>query len=57
MPANRRHAGNGCVARPEVRAGLRTFPAGNYLVLYRQIEDGAEIVRVIHGARQWQELL
>ncbi|RWQ22024.1 type II toxin-antitoxin system RelE/ParE family toxin [Mesorhizobium sp.] len=45
------------VARPEVRAGLRTFPLGNYLVLYRQIEDSAEIVRVIHGARQWQELL
>ena len=45
------------VARPEVRAELRTFPVGNYLILYRQIEDGAEIVRVVHGARQWQELL
>jgi toxin ParE1/3/4 len=36
---------------------LRTFPAGNYLILYRQIDDGAEIVRVVHGARRWQELL
>ncbi|MEI9421246.1 type II toxin-antitoxin system RelE/ParE family toxin [Mesorhizobium sp. Cs1299R1N1] len=45
------------VARPEVRAGLRTFPAGNYLILYRQTDDGAEIVRVVHGARRWQELL
>ncbi|MBN9551268.1 MAG: type II toxin-antitoxin system RelE/ParE family toxin [Alphaproteobacteria bacterium] len=45
------------VARPEVRADLRTFPVGNYLILYRQIEGGAEIVRVIHGARRWQELL
>lgn len=42
---------------PEVRAELRTFPVGNYLILYRQIEDGAEIVRVVHGARRWQELL
>lgn len=45
------------VARSEVRAGLRTFPVGNYLILYRQIDDGAEIVRVVHGARRWQELL
>jgi toxin ParE1/3/4 len=44
-------------ARPEVRPDLRTFPMGNYLILYREIGDGAEIVRVIHGARQWQELL
>ncbi len=45
------------VARPDVRPGLRMFPVGNYLILYREIEQGAEIVRVLHGARQWQELL
>ncbi|TGV95580.1 type II toxin-antitoxin system RelE/ParE family toxin, partial [Mesorhizobium sp. M2D.F.Ca.ET.145.01.1.1] len=45
------------IARPEVRPVLRTFPAGNYLILYRQTDDGAEIVRVIHGARRWQDLL
>jgi toxin ParE1/3/4 len=45
------------VARFDVRPGLRMLPAGNYLILYREIDDGAEIVRVIHGARQWQELL
>lgn len=45
------------VARPHIRPGLRTFPVGNYLILYRQIDDGAEIVRVVHGARQWQDLL
>ena len=45
------------VARSDVRPGLRTFPVGNYLILYRQITGGAEIVRVVHGARQWQELL
>ncbi|MGE0005999.1 MAG: type II toxin-antitoxin system RelE/ParE family toxin [Parvibaculaceae bacterium] len=43
--------------RFDVRHGLRLFPAGNYLILYREIDDGAEIVRVIHGARQWQDLL
>lgn len=45
------------VSRHEIRPGLRTFPMGNYLILYREFADGAEIVRVIHGARQWQELL
>lgn len=45
------------VARPDVRPGLRMFPMGKYLILYREIEGDAEIVRVIHGARQWQELL
>ena len=44
-------------ARFDVRHGLRMFPVGNYLILYQQTDDGAEIVRVIHGARQWQELL
>ena len=27
-----------------------------HLILYREIENGAEIVRVVHGARQWQKL-
>jgi toxin ParE1/3/4 len=41
----------------EVRAELRSFSYGNYLILYRKVEDGAEIVRVLHGARDWQKLL
>ena len=45
------------VARPDVRPELRTLPFGNYLIVYREIEGGAEIVRIVHGARQWQELL
>ncbi len=45
------------VARPEVRPGLRTFPVGNYLLLYQQVGQDAEIIRLIHGARQWQDLL
>jgi toxin ParE1/3/4 len=45
------------VARPEIRPDLRMFTMGNYLILYRAIENGAEIIRVVHGARLWQELL
>lgn len=45
------------VARPDVRPDLFTFPVGNCLILCRATSDGALIVRVVHGARQWQELL
>lgn len=45
------------VARFDVREGLRMFPAGNYLILYAEVEAGVEIVRVLHSARQWQKLL
>jgi toxin ParE1/3/4 len=30
---------------------VRSFPVSNYLIFYRLIEEGIEIVRVIHGAR------
>lgn len=33
---------------------VRSFPVGNHLVFYRSIEDGIEIIRVIHGARDWE---
>ncbi|HEX2135007.1 MAG TPA: type II toxin-antitoxin system RelE/ParE family toxin [Microvirga sp.] len=45
------------IARDDVRPGLRTFPVRGYLILYRVVAHGIEIVRVLHGARQWQELL
>ena len=45
------------VARPDVRPDLRTFAMGSYLILYLRTDDGAEIVRVIHGARRWEDLL
>jgi toxin ParE1/3/4 len=30
---------------------LRSHPAGNYVVYYREMNGGIEIVRVLHGAR------
>ncbi|MBN9071231.1 MAG: type II toxin-antitoxin system RelE/ParE family toxin [Rhizobiales bacterium] len=38
-------------ARPEIAAEMRVLTEGAYLILYRIVEDGVEIVRVIHGAR------
>ncbi len=43
--------------RPDVLEGLRTLAFGNYLICYRQVSDGTEILRIFQGARQWQELL
>lgn len=33
------------------------MPTGNYVVLYRRISDGIEIVRVLDSRRKWQDLL
>jgi toxin ParE1/3/4 len=38
-------------ARPDIADGLRYFPVGRYLLLYREIPGGVEIVRCVHGAR------
>lgn len=35
--------------RRELRAGLRSFAVGNYVIFYVPIPDGVEIVRVMHG--------
>ena len=37
--------------RDEVRTGLRSHPVGSYVIYYREMRTGIEIVRVIHGAR------
>ena len=38
-------------ARPDLRPRLRSFPVGAYLLFYRPIRGGIELLRVIHGAR------
>lgn len=40
-------------ARPDVAPELRYHPVGNYLLLYRIIKNGIEVV---HGARDWVSL-
>lgn len=44
-------------ARPELRPDLRSFPFGAYLILYRAIDDGVEVVRVVHAARNLDDLV
>lgn len=43
-------------ARPEVRPDLRKLLHRQLPILYRKINDGAEIVRVVPGARQREGL-
>jgi toxin ParE1/3/4 len=38
-------------ARPDIAPELRYYPVGNYLLLYRIVSGGIEVVRVMHGAR------
>ncbi len=43
-------------ARNELGPSLRGIPVGNYLIIYRPMENGVEVVRVMHGARNIQAL-
>ena len=44
------------VARDEIRPGVRSFPCGNYLVLYRSMDHGIGVVRVVWGGRDLKAL-
>jgi toxin ParE1/3/4 len=43
-------------AREELTSALRSFPVGKYLLFYRPIPGGIELVRVVHGARDIKSL-
>jgi len=43
-------------ARPDIASELRYFPVGSYLIFYREVSEGVEIVRVLHGARSLQAI-
>jgi len=37
--------------RDELGPSVRSYPVGNYLLFYRPLKGGIELVRVLHGAR------
>lgn len=43
--------------RDELAVGLRSFPLRRYLIFYRVIDNGIEIVRVLHSARDIETIL
>jgi len=38
-------------AREELAADLRSFPFGRYVIFYMPVQDGIDVVRVLHSAR------
>lgn len=44
-------------ARDDLRPGMRVFPVGEYLLIYRQAGPDVVIVRVLHGSRDVEALL
>ena len=38
-------------ARADIAEGLRLFPGRRYVILYRAMPDGIDVVRVVHGMR------
>lgn len=43
--------------QPKYGVGIRFSTVENYLIVYRPIDTGVEVVRVIHGARDYDALL
>ena len=43
-------------ARDELGEGLRSFSVGNYVVVFRAANGGIRIVRIIHAARNIEDL-
>jgi toxin ParE1/3/4 len=44
------------LGRDELAKGLRNFPVGRCVIFYRPIPKGVEIVRVLYGRRDIDEL-
>jgi len=38
-------------ARDELAQALRSFPFGRYVIFYTPVNDGIDVVRVLHSAR------
>ena len=38
-------------SRDDLRSGLRSHPFESYLIFYKPLGDGIEVIRVLHAAR------
>jgi toxin ParE1/3/4 len=45
------------VSKSEAGPNVRMLVVGSYVVFYEPASTGIEILRVLHGARQWEDLL
>ena len=44
------------IRRDDLAADLHAFPVGAYLLFYREIPEGIEVVRILHGARNLRRI-
>jgi toxin ParE1/3/4 len=42
--------------RSDLRPGVRSFPVGSYLIFYRVVEKGIQLLRVVYGARDLRKI-
>ena len=42
--------------RDELAQGIQSFPLGRYIIFYRVVTGAIEIVRVLHGARDIENI-
>jgi toxin ParE1/3/4 len=42
--------------RDELSSGLRSYPVGDYLIFYRQVPRGIQILRIVHGMRNLRRM-
>jgi len=42
--------------REELLPNLQSFPIGNYVVFYQAIENGIDVIRVLRGSRDIEEI-
>jgi len=47
------NAGGAC---DDLAAGVKSFPAGNYLIYYRAHRQSTDILHIFHGARDQRQL-
>jgi toxin ParE1/3/4 len=42
--------------REDLGPTFRTFPLGRYLIIYRPMKSGIDVLRVVHGSRDLRQL-
>lgn len=42
---------HGGYERPDLGDTVRSFPIGQYIIFYRPMKDGIQLIRLLHGSR------
>jgi toxin ParE1/3/4 len=42
---------------PELGPGIRAFSAKNYVIFFERRPEGIDVLRIVHGSRDWTNLI